>query len=578
MTTPLSPLSTSPTLTKARARATRDGWDPAWIRAEVDARAVLDGGCYYDAEAAARVRRFFDRVLRHTDTSSGTVGPFQLLDWQADEFIAPIFGWKRADGTRRYRRAGLWVPKKNGKSTLAAGLELYFLVADHEPGAEVYSAANDRKQAGIIHGHAVRMVELSPKLNKRIGKRGIVRSTKTIYDAQSGSVFMALSADAPTKEGLNIHALIVDELHAMKSRVLWDTLIYGGAARRQPLILTISTAGVYDIATIGWEQYSYARDIINGNNDRDWSFFALIYEAEKDEDWTSVETWKKANPSYGKTVKVDAIAEECVEAQSEPKKQNTFRRYRLNQWVQQVTRWIPLEQWDANNVHPIDRSQLKGAWCVAGVDLAAVSDLTAYVLICECPEYDDCWDILPRFWVPEATLNDVNHRNYEMYQAWHRQIWNGFPLLESTPGESTDYDFIEAAILDDATTFNLRAVGIDRLFQGQQVQNHLTAEGVFVVAIGQGFMGQGPPMKEFERLWRARKVHHGGHPVLRWNADNVEVKQDHAGNLKIVKPHGNNDPRKVDGIQALVNGLEPLSRERNKAEPEFQMFFVGGGR
>lgn len=564
---------TSPALTKARAIATKQGWDASWVKSEVDARAVIDGGCYYDPASAGRVERFFESVLRLEDTSIGRVGPFALLDWQRNDLIRPLFGWKRRDGTRRFRRGGVWVPKKNGKSTLSAGIQLYLLVGDSEPGAEVYSAANDRSQAGIIHGHAVRMVELSPLLMKRIGHKNIVRSTKTIFDRESGSMFRALSADAPTKEGFNIHGLVVDEIHAMKTRLLWDTLIYGGAARRQPLVLSISTAGVYDIASIGWEQYTYAKQVADGTNERDWSFFSLIYEAEAKADWTQPATWQAANPSYGKTVKMDALAEECIEAQAEPRKENNFRRYRLNQWVQQSTRWIDMAMWKANHTHPVSREALKGAVAFIGLDLGSVSDLTAAVMLCQCPHHEDAWDVLPRFWIPEATLKDQRNRNLVLYQQWVKQ-----GLLDVTPGPATDYDFIEAAILADAQAFAVKAVAIDRLFQGQQVANHLTHEGMTVVAVGQGYLGQGPPMKEFERRLRAGQVHHGDHPILKWMADNVEVEQDHAGNLKMVKPNSHNDPRKIDGLTALVNAMDCVTHYVAEPEPQYQMLFIGGGR
>lgn len=550
--------------------ASKHGWDASWVRSEVDARAVLDGGCYYDESSAQRVIKFFQNVLRHADTSKGTVGPFKLMDWQEQHLLKPLFGWKRRDDTRRYRRGGVWVPKKNGKSTLSAGLELYMLMADGEPSAEVYSAANDRAQAGIIHGNAVDMIEHSPILMNRIGKKGIIRSTKTIYDKDSGSFFKALSADAPTKEGFNIHALIVDEIHRMRNRILWDTLIYGGASRRQPLVLSISTAGIYDIMSIGWEQYTYAKDIVTGVKDDDWSFFGLIYEASKDDDWRDPETHRKANPSYGITVRVDTLNEECVEAQAEPRKESSFRRYRLNQWANQATRWIPLEAWDANNLHPVIRAELVGRRGFGGLDLASVRDITAYVLLVECPHHENSWDVLPRFWVPEFALSDPRNPNREQYVQWKAK-----GILETTPGNSTDYDFIEASILIDAQLFDFRALGIDRLFQGQQVSNHLSAEGVTVIEIGQGFMGQGAPMKEFERRWLARQLHHGGHEILRWMADNVEVKADEASNLKIAKPHSHNDPRKVDGIQALVNALAPLTRESPAPAPQYQMLVMG---
>jgi phage terminase large subunit-like protein len=558
-------------LTKARAKATRHGWDSAWIRTELDVRAVLDGGCRYDLARAQRVVNFFDKVLHHVNSATGTTEQFRLLDWQDTGFLRPLFGWVRADGTRRYRRAGLWVPKKNGKSTLAAGLELYMLMADGEPAAEVYSAANDRAQASIIYTHAAHMVELSPILKERIGKRGIIRSTKTIHDAQTGSIFRALSADAPTKEGLNTHALIVDEIHAMRDRALWDSLVYGGASRRQPLIASISTAGVYDITAIGWEQYRYARDIATGVNDRDWSFFAVIYEAKPDDDWMADETARKANPSYGVTVQVDALREECVEAQMDPQKENTFRRYRLNQWVQQATRWIPIETWDKNHVHAIDKPGLRGRESFVGMDLASVRDLTAAVILTRCPHDDEAVDVTARFWIPHDALADPRNRNAVLYQQWHRE-----GLLETTPGSATDYDFIEAAIVAEAKHFAVQVVAIDALFQGQSVANHLEAHGIPMAGIGQTPKAQGPATKEFQRLWLEHRVHHGGHPILRWMADNVEVKADADGNLKIVKPNHHMDPRKVDGISALVNAVDALMRARATPEPQYQMLILGG--
>lgn len=546
-----------PLSTKAYAIAKRDGWDPARIKSDVDARAVIDAGCWYDSAAADRVVNFFHRLLRHS-VAEWAGKPFQLLEWQEQELIRPLFGWRRADGTRRFRRGGIWIPKKNGKSTLAAGIELYMLIGDKEIGAEVYTAANDRQQAAIIYKHVKRMVELSPTLRQRIGPKGIIPSTKTIYDSQTGSTLMALSADAPTKEGLNTHALIVDEIHAMKARALWDALVYGGASRRQALILSISTAGVYDPVSIGWEQYDYARQIANGVNDTDWSFFQLIYEVEKDADWTSPDVWKRANPSYGLTVKTDAFAEECREAQAEPKKQNAFRRYRLNQWVQQLTRWIPLDVWDENwpaDHAPVTAESMAGQRCDGGLDLGATRDLSAWVKVFECKDDSEALDVLARFWIPEAALSNPRNPNRELYQQWVDEGW-----LETTPGNVTDQDFIEAAIVKDAQVFDLRSVGIDKLFQGQQLMLGLADEGIEVFPIGQSAASQGPPTKELERKWNARKIHHGGNPILRWMADNCEVKEDSDGKLKIVKPNTPMDPRKVDGMTALVSAIDRTTR------------------
>lgn len=542
--------------TQAVGIAKRAGWDPVWIRDLQDVRAVLDG-CAFDQAAADHVVDFFHRYLHHTKGVKWAGRPFVLLPWEADA-LRRLFGWKRPNGSRRYRRGGIWVPKKNGKSTLAAGIELYLLVADNEPGAEVYIAANDRGQAGIIYDEAANMVRSSPDLRKRLQP---IDSRRTIAFPGMAGKLQALSADVRTNEGPNAHGIINDELHAQRSRAFWDVLAYAGSARWQPLNLSISTAGVYDENSIGWEQYQYAKGVIAGGQPgdhgiKDWAFFALIYEATADDDWTAPKTWAKANPSLGVTINPETFAEECREAQAEPRKENTFKRYRLNQWVQQTTRWIPLEVWDGNHAHPVTAEALKTRVAYGGLDLGSVSDLSAWIRLFECPEDPDALDVLASFWVPEAALTDKKNKNRQLYEQWVR---DGY--LETTPGTVTDYDFIEAAILEDAHQFELRSVMIDRLFQGQELSNHLIDEGLTVVAIGQGFLGMGPPMREFERRWIARRIHHGGHPVLRWMAGNVQVKQDPAGNLKIVKPNHHSDPQKVDGLVALVMALDAVSRQ-----------------
>ncbi len=533
-----------------------------WIRDWQDVRAVLDG-CWFDAGAADHVVKFFHRYLRHSK-GQWAGRPFVLLAWQEDA-LRRLFGWKRADGTRRFRRGGIWIAKKNGKSTLAAGIELYLLIGDDESGAEVYSAANDRGQAGIIYDEAANMVRASPDLRQRLQP---VDSRKTIAFPGRAAKLQALSADVPTKEGINAHGVINDELHAQRNRGLWDALAYAGAARRQPLNLSISTAGVHDETTIGWEQYQYATRVLEGGQPgdqgiKDWAFFALVYEAGPKADWTSEATWRRANPSFGVTIDPQTFAEECREAQAEPRKENTFRRYRLNQWVQQTTRWIPLETWDQNAGHAIAREALAGAAAQGGLDLGSVSDLSAWVLLFECPHDPDALDVVARFWVPAAALTPPQGRqkqsrnpNWQLYQQW---VDEGY--LGTTPGDVTDYDFIEAAILEDAQYFDVRSVVIDRLFQGQAVSNHLMDEGLPVLAMGQGFLSMGPPMREFERRWVAKRIHHGHHPILRWMAGNCTVKQDPHGNLKIVKPNHHSDPRKVDGIVALVMALDRVTRD-----------------
>jgi phage terminase large subunit-like protein len=503
-----------PEWNQAIALAKKAKWDPAWICDMQDVRAVLDG-CWFELAAADHVVKFFLKYLRHSK-GQWAGEPFTLLPWE-DDALRRLFGWKRADGTRRFRRGGIWVPKKNGKSTIAAGIELYLLVGDNEPGAEVYSAANDRGQAGIIYTEAANMVRKSPDLKKRLQP---VDSRKTIAYPGMAGFLQAMSADVPTKEGINAHGVINDELHAQKSRALWDTLVYAGAARRQPLNLSISTAGIYDHTSIGWEQYQYAKGVLEAGEVgdagiKDWAFFALVFEATADDDWSSPETWKKANPSFGITIDPDTFAEEFREAQQFPAKQNSFRRYRLNQWVQQATRWIPMDVWAGNNVHAIDHVALAGLTCDAGLDLGSVSDITALAYLFECPDDPHAIDVVMRFWVPEASLSNQKNKNRDLYQQW---VNDGY--LETTPGNVTDYDFIKAAVIEDAQRFTLRSIAIDRLFQGQQLSLQLAAEGIEVFPLGQGFLSQGAGRQhrwtraryDDRRLRRSSTLYDGSRP------------------------------------------------------------------
>jgi phage terminase large subunit-like protein len=524
-----------------------------------DRRAVA-AGCRYDREAARHAVAFFTQFLRHSK-GKWAGEPFTLLRWQ-DRVIRQLFGWKRKDGTRRYRRAGIWVPKKNGKSTLAAGVILYLLVADDENGAEVYSAANDRGQASIIYHEAANMVRQSPHLARRVQA---IDSRKTLAYPARYARYEALSADVPTKEGLNASGVVVDELHAQKSRAMWDTLIYAGAAREQPLHLSISTAGVRDTTSIGWEQYEYARKVATDQID-DWAFLSIIYEAGPHDEWTDPAIWKKANPSFGTTIQPHIFAEECREAEASPAKQNTFRRYRLNQWTAQAERALDLKLWDANNIHPIVLEVLAGRRCWGGLDLAAVSDLTAWVLLFPCDADPDALDVLARFWVPEAQLRTGRLR--DLYQSW---VDAGY--LTVTPGEAVDYGQVRVDVLADAEGFDLKDLNVDRLFQGQQLAQELTEEGLTVLAIGQGFLSFAAPMVEFFRRLTARQLHHGGNPILRWMADNLVVKLDPAGNMK---PDKQRSTEKIDGIVALVMALDRVTRQGGEKPPGYQMFVFGG--
>ncbi len=400
-----------------------------WIRSEADERAVTDG-CTFDEAAGLHVVDFFEQFLRHTK-GQWAGEPFRLMDWQRDDVILPLFGWKQADGTRRYRTAYIELPKKSGKSAMCAGLSLYLLLADGEPGAEVYNAAVDREQAGIVFGEAANMVDSSPHLKRRLH---VVRSRKTIAFPAGRGVYKALSAEVATKEGLNIHGLIFDEFHAQANRQLWEALRYGGAARQQPLFIIITTAG-YDRTSICWEKHEYARKVIEGSI-QDNSFFAYVAAADAEDDWMSEATWRKANPSLGVTFTVEDMRRAVLEVQNSPANENLFRRYRLNQWTEQDVRFISMVKWE-EGAEPL--RDLSGRTCFAGLDLATTSDITALVLL--FPDADGTYDVLPIFWIPEERAIERERKDGVPYTQWIREGY-----IRTTRGDMIDYDTIRRDI------------------------------------------------------------------------------------------------------------------------------------
>jgi phage terminase large subunit-like protein len=532
-------------------RATREGWLSRIVTASDVAAA--NAGCYFDAAAGERVVMFFERFLRHSK-APWAGKPFTLMDWQKDDVLRPLFGWKRADGTRRFRVGYIEIPKKNGKSTLCAGLSLFLLMADGETGAEVYSAAADRDQASIVFNEAAKMAQAAPALAPRLE---IIHSRKTIHHAASGSVYRALSAEVNTKEGLNISGLIFDELHAQKSPELWDALRYGGASRRQPLLVAITTAGC-DRQSIGWEQHEYAAKVLEGAI-TDEAFFAFIRAATPEDDWTSPATWRKANPSLGITISEEDFAKDCAEARELARKENPFKRYRLNIWTEQADRWLQMDKWDAC-AGEVDEAQLIGRPCYAGLDLASTTDVAALVLV--FPDEGGAL-VMSRFWIPSERSIERQRRDGVPYETWVKQ-----GLIERTQGNVIDYDLIRKRINELGQRYEIRQIAIDR-WNATQLATQLSGDGLEVVMFGQGFASMSAPTKELEKLVLAGRLAHGGNEVLRWMAGNVATETDAAGN---VKPSKKKSTQRIDGIVALIMALGVMGASGGPQEIEPQVF------
>jgi phage terminase large subunit-like protein len=508
-------------------------------------QALESEGFYYSKKYARAAVNFFEKVLKHVKGEwSGR--PFILDDWQKKDIIEPLFGWRRSDGTRKFRTAYIEIPRKNGKSTLAAGIALYLEFADGEQGAEVYSAAADKDQASIVFDLASDMVEMSPQLDKmaEIFKKSIILP-------ETRSTYRVLSADAFTKHGLNAHGVIVDELHVQPHRDLVDVLVTATGARSQPLVVFITTAG-YDKTSICWEYHEYAEQVLNGVID-DPTFFAYIAAADKDDDWLDPAIWAKANPGLGVSVKLDYLKQEANRARHVPAYQNTFRRLHLNQWTQQASRWLDLEAWDACNL-AIDPKLLEGAECYAGLDLSSTSDIAALVLDFPTEEGEDeerhAW--LPFFWIPEDNMMERVRKDRVPYDAWTRD-----ELITATEGNVIDYQFILRDIEALGEIFNIKEIAFDR-WGAFQISSQLEGLGFELVGFGQGYKSMSPPMTDLLRLVLGKQLAHGANPVLRWMADNLVVDTDPAGN---VKPNKKKSREKIDGIVAGLMALDRAVRQ-----------------
>lgn len=508
-----------------------------WARSKADEVAVRDG-CHFDLKAAERVREFFAKFLRH---SKGTFAgkPFELQPWQWEEVVGPAYGWKRPDGTRRYRRVSVWISKKNGKSTLCSGVVLYGLVADGEPGAEVYGAAADRIQAGIIFEEVAAMVDQSPALASRLT---VNRSLKRVtYDGRH-SFYQVLSKESrKTGHGINASTCVKDEVHVV-GRELYETLRYAGAARRQPLDFDISTAG-NDKTSLGYERYCYAKQVLKGEIE-DPELLPCVYEADANDAWEDPAQWKKANPSLGITISLDGFKADFREAKNgSPATQSNFKQLRLNLWQDAVSAWLPVEEWDACQ-GDITPEMLAFRPCWGGLDLASKMDLCAWLRLWELE--DGRYACLARFWAPEEA--DARRARANLAKL---KPWASAGHITLTPGNVTDYDVIEQEVLRDCEADGVREVAFDP-WNATQLATHLQEAGVRVVEFPQTIRNFNEPMKELEKLVRSRRLVHDGNPVLRWMLKNVSARQDPSGN---VRPDRASSSDKIDGVVALIMAL-----------------------
>ena len=548
-------------------------------------------------EWKAAAQRAVDAIETNFVIPKGTHAgqPFLLEPWQ-ERIVRLVFGPLQEDPqvpgrlVRTVRTLYLEVPRKNAKSTLMATLAFLLAFLDGEKGAEVYCAATNKKQAMIVFRAIKAMIRKSDRL------RGMVNQFVELIEAKGDeSTFIKpISSDADTQQGLDPHGSIVDELHAHKNGELLDALESASGARSQPLELIITTAGEAKDG-IGWEKHEYARRVISGEI-VDPTWVAVIYAADEKDDWTSPETWKKANPNLGVSVRLDYLHAQCQKALKSPRYVASFKRYHLNIWNQSAERFIPGGVWDACAL-PVDIAKLKGIRPGSGLDLSTTLDLTANVHVWAVlpegappppdpapdtppPEAPagadravgamDCeYHVLARFFMPADRLKEAQETDNVPYQQW---VDDGF--IELTDGAVIDYPAVRQSILDDHEHLQIRDLAFDPFGAThitQELENLVGEKSSLpkekrlnLVPFRQGFLSMSGPTKDLLTLLTAKKIRHGGNPVLSWMADACTAIQDAAGNVKLVKPDRRKNARRIDGIIALIMALDRAMR--NQAE------------
>lgn len=494
-------------------------------------------GARYDSIAADMAVAFFRQHLRHTE-AEWAGRPFIPAAWQEDHIIRPLFGWKRADGTRLIRTVYLEIPRKNGKTELAAGVSLIALMGDGEMGGQVYSMAVDEDQAKIVFDKAGVMVGSSPGLQAELE----VFKT-SIYCPALMASFKPLSKAPGSKHGFSPSGAIADEIHAWASGDLYQVVHDGMAARRQPIELITTTAGLHGFG-FGWEMHDYAVKVRDGILE-DPSFLPVIFAAEADDDWTDEAVWAKANPNLGVSPKIEFLRAQCAKAQSNPRLENNFRRFHLNQWVAQTERWLPMAAWDECG-EPVDPESLKGRECYGGLDLSRKIDISAFDLVFPPISEGERWKVLSFFWVPEERIDIRVKRDKVPYDLW---VAEG--LIKATPGNIVDYRVIFNDIVALGGDYVIREIGFDP-WAATQLSTDLADEGFTMVEIRQGFRSLSEPSKKLEELVLQRHLAHGGNKVLRWMASNVAIRSDPNENIA---PDKDKSTERIDGITALIVAL-----------------------
>lgn len=508
-------------------------------------------GLHFDEDDAQKAIDFFENVLVLTDGAFAGK-PFALQLFQKF-IVGSLFGWKAADGYRRFRTAYIETGKGSGKSPLAAGIGLYGLTMDDEAGAEIYAAAVTRDQAKILFADAEKMGQGSADLSKELEF-----TVNNIAHPGSQSYFRAISAEARALDGKRVHMALIDEIHEHPNAMVVDKMRAGTKNRRQALIFEITNSG-YDRLSVCYQHHVYSQQILEGIVDNDeWFAYCCTLDAcgkeghqnpvlgcEDCDDWRDESVWLKVQPGLDTIMPRKYMREQVAEAIGMPSKLNIVLRLNFCVWTEQANRWLSMDSWD-QCAGAVDAMKLRGRACWLGIDLSSTTDLTAAALVFEADE-NDVIDVLMYYWVPEDGLRQRVAKDRVPYDVWVREGY-----IEPTSGIVVDYDAIIERVKEfQAEGYNIRQIAMDP-WNATSTATKLMAMGFEVVYVRQGYASLNEPSKELERRIMSKGIRHGGNPVLRWNAANIAIESDAAGNIKPNKEHST---ERIDGIAALVDAL-----------------------
>lgn len=528
-----------------------------WIKNEVDELAVAEG-CRFDERYPQYFADCFHKYLRHSK-GKWSNQPFDLIDWQANDVIWPLFGWIKPNGYRRFRWVYVEIPKKNGKSTLASALGIAFLIFDNEPGAEVYSCAADKEQAGIVHGEAINMLEASEELMRLVK---INRTNHNVAYKRNRAYYRALSKSIEGKEGYNIQCAICDELHVWRGRDVWDALRYGFVSRDQPCCFSITTAGE-DMQGVCREQHDYSVGI-NSGLIKDVSHLGVIYAAEE-EKWKEESEWFKANPSLGHTLNIDEFRSSFMQLQAKPSEEPNFKRRRLNIWCTSTKVWIDSNDWLANTIDLDEKECLAGQFCCMGGDLAKTKDCSSVVAVFDNYDGNGNFYVKPFIFLPEDRVDELDHLIVGLRQ-W---VKKGDLIL--TDGNVCDYDFIIDHVCQwvDDNAINVNAFVYDPYNAEQFSRNISDRLRCERFSFGQTIATYAEPTEEFERFVLKREMHHGNNQMLNWQFSHCLVATDKGGRTKPIR-YPRPDVRTIDSCVCSIMALAKVIETR-------ESFYDGGG-